>query len=384
MKFIQRTLFPFIQKDLKTKIVLLAGSRQTGKTTLAKKICINFEYLNFDAPKDRGIMKDLSWRRDSEVVIFDEIHKMKRWKSWIKGIYDTEGVRPKILVTGSASLDVMRKGGDSLAGRHFSYRIHPFTVKELLPLMPAKESLGRILSFGGFPEPFLEESEAFARRWRASHQDVILRQDLIDLERVREIKSIEILLSLLSQRVGSTISYQSLAEDIGVSIHTIKHWLEILERLFVIFRVAPYSKKLAAAIRKESKYFFFDTGVVSNGQGARLENAVACALLAELHEIEDTTGRKTALHFIRDKQKHEVDFLTLIDGIPHSLIEVKAKDEVFSPSLLRYKAKLGGAKLSAYQIVLDEIRRKEKDGTKLLPVSKFLEDPLQRSTHHFG
>ncbi len=368
----KRSLFPYIQKDLDKKIVLLAGPRQVGKTTLSKTLIKDFEYFNYDASADRKIVNAAQWRKDTDLVILDEVHKMRKWKSWIKGIYDTAGIPPRLLLTGSARLDTFRKAGDSLAGRHFYYRLHPFTLKELKGQMDAEVTLKQLLKFGGFPEPFLSNSERTAARWRKGHLDVILRQDILDLERVREIRSIEILIELLAERVGSLVSYQSLAEDIGTSIHTIKHWLEILQRLFVIFQVSPFSKNIAGALKKESKYYFYDVGQVLNGDAARLENVVACALLAELNFIEDTEGKKTALHLIRDKQKHEVDFVVIVDKRPRLLVEVKMVDEAFSSSLFRFAERLGEKDLKSCQVVLECSREKESQGVRLLSVAKFL------------
>lgn len=370
----KRALLPYIQEDLKKKIVLLAGPRQVGKTTLSKALVKEYEYLNYDSSKDRKIVRQTAWRKDVELVILDEIHKKLHWKSWIKGIYDTEGIPPYFLLTGSARLDTFRKGGDSLAGRHFYFRLHPFTLKELKSQMDSEEALKRILKYGGFPEPFLSNSTQTAERWRRTHLDVILRQDLLDLERVREIRNIEILIELLSERVGSLISLQSLAEDIGTSSHTIKHWLEILERLFVIFKVSPYSKNISAAIKKESKYYFYDVGQVANGEAARLENAVACALLADISFQEDTAGKKGALHFIRNKQKQEVDFLVVINRLPKLLVEVKQSDNSFCPNVLRFSQLLKSKGLLAYQVVRHLERRKEKSGVKLLSVTQFLRE----------
>jgi predicted AAA+ superfamily ATPase len=209
-------------------------------------------------------------------------------------------------------------------------------------------------------------------RWRKGHLDVILRQDLLDLERVREIRNIEILIELLSERVGSTVSLQSLAENIGTSSHTIKHWLEILERLFVIFKVSPYSKNISAAMKKESKYYFYDVGQVANGEAARLENTVACALLAEISLQEDTAGKKGTLHFIRNKQKQEVDFLVLINKSPKLLVEVKQSDDNFCPSLLRFFENLKSLGLIAFQVVGRLSRQKEKSGAHLVSAVDFL------------
>ena len=361
-----------IIKDLKEKIVLLSGPRQVGKTTLSKQLITPYTYLNYDSASDRKMITAQEWDRDVELIIFDELHKMKNWKSWIKGVYDTESIPPALLVTGSARIATMRKGGDSLAGRYFSYRLHPLTVKETCRYLneSSKNSLDKMLVLGGFPEPYLKGKEAFAKRWRRTHIDTIIRQDLIDLEKVRDLKSIEILIDLLKSRVGSSTSYRSLAEDLQVSAHTVKHWLQILENLYVIFPVRPYHQNIARSILKEPKYYFYDTGAVEGGLGSKLENVVALTLLKELHFLEDTTGSKVALHYLKDKEKNEVDFLTVIDGRPTLMLEVKAGDDSFSRALFRFRGFL--PKTKALQVVFELKQKKSSSGVKMLPVHEFL------------
>lgn len=356
----ERYLEKYIKNDLKEKIILLSGPRQVGKTILSKQLIPSNVYLNYDSTLDRKIIYAQEWTRNVPLVIFDELHKMKKWKSWIKGIYDTEGIPPSLIVTGSARLDVYKKGGESLAGRFFPYRLHPLTVKEICKYLnkDSETALDKLIKFGGFPEPYLKSNATFAKRWRRTHTDTIIREDLLDLERVRDIKSIEIMIDLLKIRVGSTTSYTSLANDLQVSIHTVKHWLQILENLYVIFPVRPYHKNIARSILKESKYYLYDTGAVEGSLGAKLENIVACALLRELHLIEDTTGNKTALYYLRDKEKHEVDFFITIENRPAKLIEVKVSDDKFSPSLLRFQNFLKDT--VPVQIVYNLKRKKSK------------------------
>ncbi len=376
----ERYLEKHIQQDMKDKIILLSGPRQVGKTTLSKQLELSNVYMNFDATSDRKLIYSQEWDREAQLVIFDELHKMKKWKSWIKGIYDTEGIPPSLLVTGSARLDTYKKGGESLAGRFYAYRLHPLTVKEICNTQKedSKTALDNLIRFGGFPEPYFKNTEKFGKRWRRTHTDTIIREDLLDLERVRDIKSIEILIDLLRTRVGSTTSYTSLANDLQVSIHTIKHWLQILENMYIIFPVRPYHKNIARSLLKESKYYLYDTGAVQGDLSAKLENTVACALLKELHFIEDTTGSKVALHFLRDKEKHEVDFLVLIDNKPVMMIEVKVSDDRFSPSLFRFQRFLKDA--APVQIVHNLKRKKSKGSAIMRPVHEFLKEmPLGNS-----
>lgn len=322
----KRYLESYVLKDLREKVVLVTGPRQVGKTTLSKALVEDFDYLNFDNPDDRMAVLDRSWDRAKELVIFDELHKLKNWKSWIKGIYDTEKRPPFLLVTGSARLDTYRKVGDSLAGRFFQFRLHPLDLKEIRhALDPAdlEVALDQLLLIGGFPEPYLKGSRRYYKRWKRSHLDIILRQDLIDLENVRQIAVIETLIQLLRRGVGSPVSFSSLARDLQVSDKTVKRWLTILENLYVIFRVAPYHRNVARALLKAPKFYFFDTGQVVGDSGARLENVVACSLLKEIQFMTDCYGEEYGLSYVRTKDGREIDFLVTREERPHLLIEVK-------------------------------------------------------------
>ncbi|MBN2245080.1 MAG: ATP-binding protein, partial [Candidatus Aminicenantes bacterium] len=362
----------FIIEDMKQKIVILSGPRQVGKTTLSKQLIPSFCYLNFDSSSDRNLIRKQEWDRDVELVVFDELHKMKKWKSWIKGLYDTEGIPPSLLVTGSARIETARKGGDSLAGRFFSYRLHPLTVKEIFHCLKEdpKEALNKLIDIGGFPEPYLKGNKSYAKRWRRTHIDTIVRQDLIDLSFVRDVRSIEILIDLLKTRVGSSTSYSALAEDLQVSIHTVKHWLQILENLYIVFPVRPYHKNIARSILKSPKYYFYDTGAIEGSMGSKLENVVALALLRELHFLEDTTGSKVSLHYLKDKSNHEVDFLAVIDNKPALMAEVKVSDDSFSKSLFRFRSYLEETK--SVQVVYNLTRKKSSRGVRMLPAHEFL------------
>lgn len=246
-------------------------------------------------------------------------------------------------------MDIFRKGSDSLAGRHFLYRIHPFSVAELKSTDTPEVALQGILERGGFPEPYLSRSDQDARRWRNTHLDVIVRQDLLDLEQVRNIVGVETLIELLANRVGAPISFRNLAQDLQVTPQTVQRWVLLLERLFVVFIVRPYSKNLARALLKEPKIYFYDTGRVSDSGGARLENAVACALLKRANFLTDTQGKKSEVYYLRDKEQREVDFLTVLENRPEYLIEVKTSDDQFSPHLRYFAERV--AHVDALQLV---------------------------------
>ena len=323
----ERGLKNYILKDLPKKIVLISGPRQTGKTTISKQLKASYDYFNYDSSEDRLILQQKGWDRSKQLVIFDELHKMKQWKRWLKGIYDTEGIPPEILVTGSAKMDIHRRVGDSLAGRFFQYRLHPLDLKEIQTFSKksSEKNFNTLWDCSGFPEPFLKGDPTYYKRWRRSHIDIILRQDLIDLSSVRDIEAVQTLVILLSQRAGSTTSYANLARDLDRDSNTIKRWLQLLENLYIIHRVLPYSKNVARSLKKEPKFYFYDHALVED-DGTRLENIVANALKKELHFLEDTQGIKGSLHYLRTKDGVELGFLVCLDGIPSQIIEVKLGD----------------------------------------------------------
>ncbi len=334
----KRHLQTAILKDLNRKIVLLSGPRQTGKTTLAKSLGLSFDYLNWDFLEDRVSVLKKKWDRSKELVIFDELHKMEKFKSWLKGVYDKEGIPPAILVTGSARLDIAKKMGDSLAGRFFPFRLYPLDLWEIsktgAPFNPI-QTYERLLSCSGFPEPFLNGEESYYRRWAKTHLDMILRQDLLDLESVRNIGSIETLVALLQTRVGSTVSFASLSRDLQVDPKTVRRWLDLLENLFVIFRVPPFHKNIARSLLKEPKYYFFDQARVKGDEGQKAENLVALALKKQLDTLQDVEGCTGKIYFIRTRDKREVDFLIDWEDSKVSplMIEVKLSDGNLSSSL---------------------------------------------------
>ena len=338
---IRRYLSDSILQDSSCKIILLSGPRQSGKTTLTKHLFEHYVYLNYDSSKDRDLIHDKKWLRNVEVIIFDELHKMPNWKRWIKGIYDTEGLKPRLIVTGSANLEQFTKVGDSLAGRYFQFRLHPIDLKEALQFWDTdlKNIFDRLMSYSGFPEPFLANNLRFYRRWNKTHLNIILRQDFLDLYAVRSIKSIEILVDLLKERIASNVSYSNLSNDLQVDDKTIKSWLQLLENFYVVFKITPYHKNITRSLLKEPKYYFFDIARVKE-LGPRLENLVACALLKEIHRIEDLEGLSTQLHYLKTKDGPEIDFLITIDNKPMICFEVKTSDDTPSKSFRVFKEKL--------------------------------------------
>lgn len=335
----------FILEDLSKKMVFIGGPRQVGKTTISKNLCEQLNskciYYNWDVEEDRRAILNKKWLENVPLVIFDELHKYPRWKQWIKGVYDSKPAGQEFLVTGSARLDVYKRGGDSLMGRYHYWRLHPFTLDELPSNLSCEESYARLLTLGGFPEPFLSGDEREARRWRRERFDRILKEDVRDLDNIKNIQLLSIFTDALRMRVGSMIKLSNLAHDLEISPATAKVWLELVEKMYIAFSIKPFIRDIQRSILKPPKVYFFDNAdILNDDAGAKLENLVATTLLKRLHFIEDYFGYKCSLHYIRDKDNREIDFAVVVNNILEFLIEVKLSDDNISSSLKYYTQKL--------------------------------------------
>lgn len=371
-----RYLHDRIAADCRKKMVVLSGPRQVGKTTLARALMqglVGAQYLNWDVADDRKVLRRQSWRHDAPLLVFDEIHKMPRWKSWLKGVADARSPGQAVLVTGSARMETFRQSGESLAGRYFSWRLHPFSVREWCAgagVTPAA-ALRHLLLRGGFPEPCLAADDTEAERWRAQYATDLVREDVLEFSRVHEVKSLRLLLDVLRERTGSPLSIASLARDLALAPNTVARYLDILRALFIVFTVQPWHRNIARATLQAPKVYFFDIGMVrgradnggnaGNGgnDGARLENLVACALLKLAHYRVDAYGHAVDLHYIRTKDGAEVDFVLSSNGAPALLLECKTADSALHRPLVRFAEQFPQA--AAVQLV-SELRQEESRG----------------------
>jgi uncharacterized protein len=355
----------------RNKMAFISGPRQAGKTTLAKMIGkghAQFSYQNWDERTFRVIWTkspnkveeyfDLARSDQSKLLVLDEIHKSKGWKQKLKGLYDHLGEELKVMVTGSARLSVYKKGGDSLMGRYLHFRLHPFTLSELVggaargpqvfyekvfcSAFTGKHyqaAFEKLSQFSGFPEPLLAEDTRILNIWRKGRLEKVVREDLRDLTRIQEIGQVEALMSLLPDKVGSPVSIASLREDLDVSFDTVKRWLKYLEELYYHFSIRPYSKSVARSLKKEPKLYLFDWTEIED-KGARFENIIASHLLKACHYWVDTGEGDFQLHYLRDKQKHEVDFLVTRNKKPWFSVECKYADTHIDPQSIKLQAQL--------------------------------------------
>ncbi|MCP5003355.1 MAG: ATP-binding protein [Planctomycetes bacterium] len=388
---IKRYLQNYIIDDLKAKMVFVSGPRQVGKTTLSKQIGDNYfpercTYLNWDNRHDRKMILDSVFPAEKDLVIYDEIHKYKHWKNHLKGEYDKHKTEFQILVTGSARLDIYKKGGDSLLGRYHPYRLHPISLHELsgkkifyslfkeLSFQKSskniKEIFALLFKFGGFPEIFIKQSERTLRRWHNDRADRLIKEEIRDIENVRDISGLQILVELLPGKVGSLFSLNSLREDLAVTHKTISLWVDILEKFYYHFRIYPFQSTLIKSLRKEPKLYLWDWSEIRD-ESARLENMVASHLLKFCHFLFDIDGYKAQLYYLRDKEQREVDFLVTIENRIWFCVEVKSSYKKDVPVSLRYYGKRLNIPF-IYEVVKDENVDLINGNIRIISASKFL------------
>jgi uncharacterized protein len=384
----KRYLEKVLLEGLTEKMAFVGGPRQVGKTTMSKQIGLNFyhtEYFNWDALKNKKDFLQGKWSTESEFIILDEFHKYSKWKNWIKGEFDLHRDHLQFLLTGSARLNVYRKGGDSLQGRYHYYRLHPLSFAELENhsldnyMKPNDEltfsskfsssTLFDLLNYGGFPEPFIKQSAKHHRIWKQERIERFFKEDIRELTQLQNLSGIQLLSELLPERAGGVLSLNSLREDLDVSHRAVDNWMNILEEFYYCFRVYPYQSKKYRALKKEPKLYLWDWSEVTN-PGARLENLVASHLSKFCNFLWDTEGYVCELFYLRDKDKREVDFLVTIFKKPWFAVEVKQGKEDIHKNLVYFNEKLSIP--YCYQVSLNSKEDYKKGNIRVIPLDKFL------------
>jgi len=372
--YIKRAIESGISEDLDQKMVFIGGPRQCGKTTLARHIAQNRShhaamYYNWDVAVDRSIIIKETFPQEAKTLILDEIHKFRRWRQVVKGLYDSRGQDLAIIVTGSARLDHYRRGGDSLQGRYHYHRLFPLA----LPEVGGKQSdLEALLRFGGFPEPFTLGSELQSRRWSRDYLSRVIDTDLRDLERVMDLALVQLLATRMPALVGFPLSVNALREDLQVSHQTCSRWVQLLENIYQIFRIYPFGQPTIKAVKKEPKHYHFDWTLVEQ-PGPRFENIVACQLFAWCCNKQDSEGLEYTLCYFRTVDKKEVDFVICLKGKPVQFIECKCSSLSIDDGLRYLKKKY--PHIPATQLVLDTTENFiNKDGIRICNAALFLKD----------
>lgn len=354
------------------QMAFVTGPRQVGKTTTCRSHADT--YLNWDNADDRedllagpGAIAALSGldqlRATPPTVLFDELHKYPRWKQFLKGFFDTYAGQVRIVVTGSSRMDVYRRGGDSLMGRYFLYRMHPFSVAEIMtdelpdpgqvvrmPVEIPESEYGALWNHGGYPEPFLKRDPRFSRRWQSLRRAQLVREDIRDLTQIQQLDQLDSLVARLTTRSAHQLVFGNLAKEVRVSIETVRRWVEILRDLHLGFLVRPWFQNVSRSLRKEPKWFLRDWAAIEDA-GDRAETFIACHLLKAVDGWNDMGLGAFELGYLRDKDKREVDLVVARDGKPWFLVEVKQKAATIGGALRHFQDRLGVP--HAFQVVID-------------------------------
>lgn len=358
--------------QLHRQMAMVSGPRQVGKTTTCRKLATT--YLDWDNLDHRRVLlkgpaataERLGLNRlrtGATVAVFDELHKYSRWKTFLKGLHDTFGGELQILVTGSSRMDVYRRGGDSMMGRYFLYRIHPFSVGEVAhqdlpdsqlvirePRRIPDAEFQALWEHGGFPEPFLKREIRFTRRWSGLRHQQLLREDIRELTKIQDVGQIEMLVAVLLERSADQLIYSNLASEVMVSVDTVRRWVDTLCRFHLGFLVRPWFRNVSRSLRKEPKWLLRDwSGIADDGK--RTETFIGCHLLKAVEGWTDLGLGKFDLHYLRDRNKREVDFLVVRDRKPWLLVEVKNSSDRIGPSLALFQQQTGAP--YAFQVVLE-------------------------------
>ena len=369
----ERYLSKITKEFLKKKMVFVGGPRQVGKTTM----CLQFlkthsvqnpGYLNWD---DLGSKDQLRTGKlpQEPMLVIDEIHKYKLWRSLIKGFYDKNKDHQKYLVTGSARLDHYRRGGDSLLGRYRYLRLHPFSAGEMK--CKNQSDVNLLLKFGGFPEPLFSQSEKDLKLWGRERLYRIVNDDISDLENLKDYSRLELLAETLESKIGSPLSLKSLEEDLSVSQKTVAHWVDIFDRMYFTFRISPFGAPRIRAIKKAQKLYFWDWSSIS-GQGPKFENLVASQLLKYCHFLEDSEGDKMELRFLRDTDLREIDFVVLKNKKPIFAVECKSGEKQVSKAIHYFKDRTDIPLF--YQVHLGTSDYQLEKNIRVLPFWKFVNE----------
>lgn len=342
------------------QMAFVSGPRQVGKTTTCRGQA--HAYVNWDDLDHRELILagprhivdafKLDRLSDTQpVLLFDELHKFPSWKSFLKGFYDSYAEQVRITVTGSSRLTVYRRGGDSLMGRYFQYRMHPFSVAEATAQRLPRHGIVRapapiddaqftaLWRHGGFPEPFLRRDDRFTRRWQSLRSAQLVREEVRDLTQVQHLDQLEILVRLLNARSAEQLIYGNIAKLVRVAPDTVRRWIAALCDLHLGFLVRPWFNNVSRSLRKEPKWFLRDWSLVQD-EGQRAETFIACHLLKAVEGWNDLGLGSFELGYIRDKERHEVDFLVARNGSPWLLVEAKHDDDRMNPCLERYQRSL--------------------------------------------
>lgn len=347
-------------KLFKGKLIIIYGARQVGKTTLIKMIGKKYEeqsiYLNCDEPDIRGLLTDATSTKlknlvgQKKLVLIDEAQRVKNigitLKLFIDQLKDVQ-----VIATGSSAFELSNVINEPLTGRKYEFHLYPISMRELsnsFGWLEASRLLEERIIYGMYPDIILEpnEKKILLKEITRSY----LFKDILSYEGIRKPEILEKLVIALAAQIGSEVSYNELANTIGIDKDTITKYIDILEKAFIIFRLPPYSKNIRTEITKMRKIYFYDTGIrntlisnfnnleTRNDKGALWENF----MISEKFKMNMALNIDAKSYFWRTSQQQEIDYIEMIDGslnIYEFTFNEKKKKQISKTFLNAYKTK---------------------------------------------
>jgi hypothetical protein len=371
MKYIHRQVEPFIKDLLKTfPCLAVTGPRQSGKSTLLIHTLPEYNYITLDDPltRERAISDPrLFLDTAGNKVIIDEIQWAPQIMSYIKMKVDANRDKTGTYVfTGSQQFTLIKNLSDSLAGRIALLDLLPFSVAEKRTAISLKSTLDAFTHAslrGSYPEPTLR-ADLDASSWYGSYVQTYLERDVRSLYNIGNLSDFQRFLQLLASRCAQLLNMSQFANDLGVSVPTIKNWLSILEAGRIIYLLPPYYVNLGKRITKMPKIYFLDIGLVCYLTGIRdQENLLRGPLAGPLFEnfcIQETIklffnrGRRGNLYYLRTNNKLEIDLL--IEKSFETLLPVEIKlsktpNPAMGSNIARFKKLFSGLTIQKGMIV---------------------------------
>ncbi|HFE39409.1 MAG TPA: ATP-binding protein [Gammaproteobacteria bacterium] len=372
-------------------IVTLLGPRQAGKTTLVKAALPDYEYVSLENPETRSIANEdpkAFLKKHASHVIFDEIQRAPQLLSYLQGIVDENNRNGQFVLTGSHQLELRAAISQSLAGRTSILNLLPLSISELDAANIRFDTFEDYLFHGFLPRIYDQKQRP--RIAYANYYQTYVERDVRQLIQLKDASIFEKFIMLIAGRVGQLINYQSLANDVGTSSKTIKHWLSILEASFIVFKLAPFYENFGKRVIKSPKYYFTDTGLLSYLLGIEkpsqitrdplvgqmFENLVVLEALKTRYNQSLTAN----LYFFRDSYGHELDLLYK-SGSQLMGVEIKSSatwSNHFKKSLLSFSEKYN--KLAAAYVIYNGENINFSDNIKALPYTQT--HKLFSYTHH--
>ena len=323
-------------------VLTITGPRQSGKTTMIRHLFPAKTYISLENPDNYEIAKNDPrglLNKYSNGVILDEIQRVPELLSYIQGIVDEQNTPGMFILSGSQQFNLLSGITQSLAGRTALYKLFPFSISELDPRI--EQDINRILYKGFYPR--IWDKDLSPGKVYADYFETYIERDLRQIVNIKDLDKFRRFVRLCAGRVGQLFVASHLANEIGVSVHTINAWLSILETSFIIFQLPPFHANINKRLIKSQKLYFYDVGLASNLlriqepdqlayhplRGALFENLV----IADIVKSRRHQGLIDNFYFYRDSNQNEVD-LVIDDLQTFAAVEIKSS-ETFSTNLLK-------------------------------------------------